>query len=140
MAVLAAFVGCKKPEKILPSGDGLWDIKTSRTVIYHDGVLVSDITETADSLGQIYFGEDGTGWSAYYDHSQRRTFVWEIGDHGNAILSYPTGYPEEVQPLPIIELKKDNLVIQDTTTSQIGTSAPPYVNYVDNTITLERSN
>ncbi len=128
--------GCSKPEKILPSEQGLWDIKSTHALIYNDGALISDITETVDSLGQVYFGVDGTGWTAYYTNDPHAAFTWAISDKNDALLI--TWNPGEVDILPILKINKDSFVFQDTTTSLIGTNAPPYVRYVESTMTLER--
>lgn len=131
LASIVLLSACKKAEKILPSGNGLWDLKKSRTIITEDGALVSDITLEYDSLGQLYFGEDGSAWSKFHDNDPQFPWVWEADDANDAILMYPEGYPDEVRPFPILELSKNDFVLQETTTNNNR--------FIESTMTLERA-
>lgn len=77
-------VACNKVEKILPKKDGLW-VGTSQTVVsYVNDSLTSTETET-DSLGQMFFDKEGTGYSADFQGNNKVDFTWSVNDDNDAI-------------------------------------------------------
>ena len=81
-------VGCGKVEKILPKGTGLWQISSSRNVSYLNNALVYDQTDT-DSLGQVYFDKEGTGYSTEFGSTTKETFTWTVNSD-NDVLTITT--------------------------------------------------
>lgn len=132
--------GCKK-ERIANQVEGLWDLNSSHSLSYHDGVLVSDVTETT-GLGQFYFGDDETGWATYYANDDPLTFEWEV-DHKNDALTITytiePSAPDEPKSYPILELDDDRMVIKEISTHNTGTSIPQVVVHNESTFTLERA-
>jgi|GEM_PF-2155024 hypothetical protein len=86
-------VGCGKVENILPKKDGLWVGVSSTTESYVNDSLVSTEVQT-DSLGQLFFAKDGTGYSTDTDGSNRTDFTWSVNEENDQItLTDTSGVP-----------------------------------------------
>lgn len=76
-------VGCGKVEKILPKKDGLWVGVSSKIDSYVNDSLTGTETQT-DSLGEMFFAKDGTGYSADYTGDQT-PITWTVNDDNDQI-------------------------------------------------------
>ena len=132
VAVLAIVaVGCGKVEKILPKKDGLWVGVSAHVVSYLNDTLFSDTTLT-DSLGEMYFAKDGTGYSAETGGANKVDFTWSVNDDNDVLTITDTSGTASMSD--ILEVDKNEMTLFSSTT--VGTS--PFVFKTEVTSVIQR--
>lgn len=90
MALTAICFGCDFRENIIEYQTGVWDVTSLKTVTYHDGVLISDVTRT-DSLETMDFRNTGQGFRTDFT-ARTDTFTWEhYAEQERLIIYYRVG-------------------------------------------------
>jgi hypothetical protein len=129
MAIVA--VGCGKVEKILPKKDGLWVGTSAHVVSYLNDTLFSDTTLT-DSLGEIFFDKDGTGYTADNGGANQSPFTWSVNDDNDQLTIVDSSGTATTSD--ILEVEKNEMTLFSSVTS--GTS--PFVFRTEVTSVIQR--
>ena len=126
-------VACGKVEKILPKGTGMWKISSSREVSYMNDSLLSDVTRT-DSLGQIFFGDDGTGYSTEFGSTTKDNFTWTVNSDNDVLTILPSDTGAIAMPADILESSSKQMTIFFSVTAGVA----PFVAKFEGTQILDR--
>lgn len=126
-------VSCGKVEKILPKKDGLWNQDSFRMVGYLNDSLLSDTTVT-DSLGVIYFNEDGTGYTQDEGSTSQSAFTWSVNDDNDVLTITDSDSGSVPMPMDILESSSKAMTLFNSTT----TGAAPAVTKIEMTLKISR--
>lgn len=141
--VLLAFVlvlaaaGCKK-ERLHNRIEGLWDMYITRSEVFNDGVLQSD-TSVNVSNGQIYFDDNGTGWSHPAGTSTPTDWAWDVDYDNEVIKIFEAGRPDFSSNWPILDVSKSSLEVQDTMSTLVGPQGSQFVVFLRYTYRFDRA-